>query len=157
MLSLYKAKFSLFCNFWLMCQLVQIANVLKYAVAFHNGFFNFIFVGLVFSITHNSLRYETLGNSKRLHYQGTANFDARTEAQITTPHPMFYDRVLVAVLYYLQSLISSSVKTKGFLKYGCFATIIISSSSSSSIIYKSGYSYLPSINSPNCFSVIALN
>jgi len=44
----------------------------------------------------NGWRYETLGISELLHYQGTTDFDARTEARITTPPPMFYDRVLGA-------------------------------------------------------------
>ena len=48
-------------------------------------------------IKANGWRYETLGVSELLHYQGTMNFDARTEAQITTSPPMFYDRVLSAV------------------------------------------------------------
>jgi hypothetical protein len=45
-------------------------------------------------MVHNGRRYETLGISEPLHYQGTANFDARTKARITTSPPMFYDRVL---------------------------------------------------------------
>ena len=44
-------------------------------------------------------RYETLGSSELLSYQGTMNFDTRTEAQITTSSPMFYDRVLAIVDY----------------------------------------------------------
>jgi hypothetical protein len=49
----------------------------------------------------NGWRYETLGISELLHYQGTTDFDARTEAQITTSPPMFYDRVLAPVIFYL--------------------------------------------------------
>jgi len=47
----------------------------------------------------NGWRYETLGSSELLHYQGTTTLYARTEAQITTLPPMFYDRVLGAGLY----------------------------------------------------------
>ncbi len=50
----------------------------------------------LFNIKHNGLRYETLGISELLHYQGTTNFDGRTKARITTSPPMFYDRVLAA-------------------------------------------------------------
>jgi hypothetical protein len=46
----------------------------------------------------NVWRYETLGISELFHYQGTANFDARTKARITTSPPMFYDRVLATVV-----------------------------------------------------------
>jgi len=49
---------------------------------------------MFFLLAANVLRYETLGISELLHYQGTTNFDARTEARITTSPPMFYDRVL---------------------------------------------------------------
>jgi len=55
-------------------------------------------------ITGNGWRYETLGISELLHYQGTANFDARTKARITNSPPMFYDRVLYAGVYSFQSL-----------------------------------------------------
>jgi hypothetical protein len=49
-------------------------------------------------MAYNGLRYETLGISELLRYQDTLNFDARTEARITTSPPMFYDRVLGTVL-----------------------------------------------------------
>ena len=45
--------------------------------------------------------YETLGNSQQLHCQGTTTFDARTETQITTSPPMFYDRMLAAGVIHL--------------------------------------------------------
>ncbi|WP_227626088.1 hypothetical protein, partial [Geofilum rubicundum] len=47
-----------------------------------------------------SAHYETLGISELLHYQGTTTVDARTEDQITTSPPMFYDRVLAQVDYF---------------------------------------------------------
>jgi len=47
-----------------------------------------------FLMCPNVLRYETLGISELLHYQGGTTFDARAEARITTTAPMFYDRVL---------------------------------------------------------------
>jgi len=47
----------------------------------------------------NGWRYETLGISELLLYQGTMTFDARTEARINTKPPMFYDRVLAPVFY----------------------------------------------------------
>jgi len=48
----------------------------------------------------NGWRYETLGVSELLNYQGEVNFDARTEAQLTTSPPMFYDRVLPLVFLF---------------------------------------------------------
>ncbi len=51
------------------------------------------------SLATNGWRYETLGISELLHYQGTMNFDARTQARITTLPPMFYDRVLGAAIF----------------------------------------------------------
>src|SRR5690554_5255822 len=63
--------------------------------------FSFIIMG------GNGWRYETLGISELQHYQGTTNFDARTEARITTSPPMFYDRVLGLVIFSSFVIISS--------------------------------------------------
>ena len=65
---------------------------------------DFVISRIFFMLAGNVLRYETLGISELLHYQVTANFDARTEARITTSPPMFYDRVLAPVIIFQSSV-----------------------------------------------------
>ena len=61
----------------------------------------FIFINLISCIivlacmvTFGGIK--SLGVSELLHYQGTINLEARTDARLTTTPPMFYDRLLPA-------------------------------------------------------------